>query len=867
MNMKRNYRLSTVVSTLLLTVMAVSCVQVDEIYEEGKDTLQDEEILDDDAPQADAGFLVPMSFSVTDTKSYLDGKKVIFEEGESLAVYDGFEVREFTMVSLEDLTFKGEISSNSTYQWAVYPYMEEGISGTDASISVPLPASQKLSGKNTAKGTLISAGKINNGFVLLKNLTSVVSVEITKLDIASILVEGPALAGAATFDADGKLLSVAEGAGASTSLVPASGVFAAGTYNVPVLPGLSAADLKVSVVRKDGYKGTKLVEDIQMERNIIYSAGQLDKNVPEWVYEVPDAAALLAWHSGHNGTWKTNMSTNYKGAHNKVLLTGDIDLGGTKNKWAYKNLYCEFDGNGHKIYNVVIERTANMHFFDELQADIHDVTFGSKDGSTYDGVSKIVSAFTGDESAWQYIGLFKNPGVSGVTIKNVVSYIPVTIPDTATGKYRVGGLICLGTSSGGQDRTTTIEGCKTYGKISMLHPATSAVNYASGMVGLMDCQYGRTNTLIIKDCENHADIEVTQPNVEAIGGVLAQRFANGAKDGKSRYLYMSITGCKNYGNIIHTNATSEMRCSIGGVVGSVLETSAKDASDNYYVKIENCENGKSGAISNTVTSNGKYYCLGGVAGWVNGIYMTGCKNYGTVSATDQVASKDQTNLVGGIVGNLSPTAATGPGNDPTTTWDKYDLTSILNSCKNFGNVSAVFNINGTGGNDGRPGAAVGGIAGSIRSIAEFKNNDNVGNVTGRNAYYGKYVFVGGIAGHVQCLNVENSFSNCRNAGTIKATGTASTGLGGIVGKLQAKIYTCANYGAIVTEKVTTINAGTVVGMTRGINNNGSTKVVISNCVSSGTLNGTTATEANVVKDKTNATVSGTTVGGSRPSDL
>ena len=161
--MKRNYRLSAVKHVLLLAAMLVSCVQVDELYDEGKDTLLDEEILDDDTPQADAGVLVPMSFSVTDTKSYLDGKEVIFEEGESLAVYDGFGVREFTMVSLEKLTFEGEISSNSTYQWAVYPYMEEGISGTEASISVPLPASQKLSGQNTAKGTLISAGKINNG--------------------------------------------------------------------------------------------------------------------------------------------------------------------------------------------------------------------------------------------------------------------------------------------------------------------------------------------------------------------------------------------------------------------------------------------------------------------------------------------------------------------------------------------------------------------------------------------------------------------------------------------------------------------------------------------------------------------------------
>ena len=856
--MKRNYRLSAVTSILLLAFMVVSCAKVDELYDDGQGTLQDEEILGDGTSQEGEGVLVPMTFSITDTKSYLDGKKVIFEEGESLAVYDGFGVREFTMLSLENLTFEGEISSNSTYQWAVYPYMEEGISGTEGSISVPLPASQKLSDKNTAKGTLISAGKINNGFVLLKNLTSVVSVEITKPDIASILVEGPALAGAATFDADGKLLSVAEGAGASTSLVPASGVFAAGTYNVPVLPGLSSADLKVSVVRKDGYKGTKVVEDIQMERNIIYSAGQLDKNVPEWVYEVPDAAALLAWHSGHNGTWKTNMSTNYNGAHNKVLLTGDVDLGGVKNKWTYKNLYCEFDGNGHNIYNVVIERDKNMHFFDELQADIHDVTFGSKDGSTYDGVSKIVSAFTGDESAWQYIGLFKNPGVSGVTIKNVVSYIPVTIPDTATGKYRVGGLICLGTSSGGQNRTTTIEGCKTYGKISMLHPASSAVNYASGMVGLMDCQYGRTNTLIIKDCENHADIEVTQPNVEAIGGVLAQRFSNGAKDGQSRYLYMSITGCKNYGNIIHTNSTSGTRCSIGGVVGKVLESSAKDASGNYYVKIENCENGKSGATSNTVTSNGKYYCLGGVAGWIHGISMTGCKNYGVVSATDQV-SHSASNIVGGITGLVASAA-----NDNTAS--NSDKLTVVNNCRNEGAVSAIMNTSNTGGGSGNAGAAMGGIVGSLRSIAEFKNNDNVGAVTGRNANNGSYVFVGGIAGHVHCSNDADSFYNCRNAGTVIAGGVSDSvksrlGAGGVIGKLQANIYSCANYGAVSSEYIGTVNnASAVVGMTRA-------SAIVKDCIASGTVNGVAATEALAVKDKTGATVSGTIVGGSRPSDL
>jgi len=856
--MKTINRLSVAAAFLLSAALALSCSQMEEFEVNDPETPADEQQTETDAPAVDEGKLVPMSFSVTDTKTYVDGKEVKWEEGESIAVYDGYGIREFTMTSLENLTFEGDILENSTWQWAVYPYSAEGISATETSVTLSLDAVQTLGTKNVAQGMLLSAGKISGNGVVLKNLTSLVSVEVTKPDIASVVVEGAAVAGTATFSEDGSLTSVAEGSSLSATLKPASDVFTAGTYYVSVLPGLSESDVKVSVVRKDGYKGTKTVAALQLLRNNIYSAGQLDKTVAEWVYEVPDAAALLKWHGGHNGTWKTNMATNYADAHNKVLLTGDVDLGGVKNKWAYKNLYCEFDGNGHKIYNVVIERTANMHFFDELQADIHDVTFGSKDGTTYDGTSKIVSAFTGDETSWQYIGLFKNPGVSGVNIKNVVSYIPVTIPETATGRYRVGGLICLGTSSGGQDRTTTIEGCKTYGKISMLHPATSGVNYASGMVGLMDCQYGRTNTLIIKDCENHADIEVTQPSVEAIGGVLAERFANGAKDGQSRYLYMSITGCKNYGNIIHTNSTSGTRCSIGGVVGAVVESSAKDDSGNYYVKIENCENGKSGATSNTVTSNGKYYCLGGVAGWVNGIYMTGCKNYGTVSATDQV-SHATSNVVGGISGLVARVY-----NDNTAS--NSDKLTVVNNCRNEGAVSAIMNTSNTGGGSGNAGAAVGGIVGSLRSIAEFKNNDNVGAVTGRNANNGSYVFVGGIAGHVHCSNDEDSFYNCRNAGTVIAGGVSDSvksrlGVGGVIGKLQANIYSCANYGTVSSEYIGTVNnASAVVGMTRAT-------AMVKDCIASGTVNGIAASSTNDVTDKTGATVTGTTVGGSRPSDL
>lgn len=856
--MKTINRFSVAAAFLLSAASALSCSQVKELEVIEPETPVEEEQVETDAPAADEGKLVSMSFSIAGTKAHLNGKEVVWEEGESMAVYDGFAVREFTMTSLEKLTFEGEISENSTYQWAVYPYSAEGISGTETTITLPLPAIQKLSGENTAKGSLISAGKIDNGHVLLRNLASVVSVEITKSDIASIMVEGAALAGAATFDAEGTLQAVEDGAGASASLAPASGVFAAGTYYVPVLPGLSEADLKVSLVRKDGYKGSKVVENIQLERNKIYAAGQLDKTVEEWVYEVPDAAALLKWHSGHNKDWSNSVKTNYPEANNKVLLTGDVDLGGSANKWEWKDLYCEFDGNDHKIYNVVIERDAHVHFFEQLYADIHDVTFGSKDGKTYDGVSKIMSTYKAGADVWQYIGLFQRASSSGLTVKNVVSYVPVTVPADANGKFRAAGLICLGTSGATENRTTEINSCKTYGKVSILHteiPGTN-VNYVSGMIGLMDATNGYTNTLKVTNCENHADVDVHHPRVEAIGGILGQRFANSTSNNK--YLYLTMTGCKNYGNITYSCSTEGSRSAIGGIIGKAVETSATDADGKYYVNITNCENGKKG-VASSVVSNGVLYCVGGVAGWINGVSMTGCKNYGSVSAADQIVLEDKTksNVAGGVAGNVASAASS----DTAANSDKLTL---LNNCRNEGSVSAVFNTISTGGNNGLSGGAVGGVAGSLRSIAEFKNNDNVGDVTGVNAYASKYVFVGGIAGHSHCVNDENSFYGCRNAGTIKAGGTSSgkanVGLGGIVGKLQANIYSCANYGAVVRENAGNSNAGSVVGMTRA-------SATVKDCIASGTVDGVAATEALAVKDKTGATLSGITVGGDRPSDL
>jgi hypothetical protein len=85
---------------------------------------------------------------------------------------------------------------------------------------------------------------------------------------------------------------------------------------------------------------------------------------------------------------------------------------------------------------------------------------------------------------------------------------------------------------------------------------------------------------------------------------------------------------------------------------------------------------------------------------------------------------------------------------------------------------------------------------------------------------------------------------------------------------MAHIYSCANYGAVVSENVATNNAASVVGMTRGIKGNSAPHPIISGCISSGTVNGTAPSSSKqMVCANGSPVISGTTVGGTRPSDL
>ncbi len=838
-------------AALSVLVVAFSCAKEKDVTPTEQATPAQEETVAPEQSGTNDVELVPFSFSIAETKTYIDDSgtsaKVVWEEGESIAVYDGFGIRKFTMTSLNPLKFEGEIAADASFAWAVYPYAESGISATASTVTASLPATQVLSGENAAKGALLTAGKINmeNKSVTLLNLHGLVSFTIGHDDIAALSVKGTNLAGSATFTEGGVLSGEVSSPESEIVLTPDGETFTKGSVvYIAAFPG--ATITAVSAKRTDGYKGTKSGLSKTLARNKGLNAGTLDNMAIDWVYEASNADELLAWHAGHTDAAMKAAKADYPNATNhKLLLTGDIDMSGKT--WAYKHLRCEFDGAGHKIYNLVISRATTSSnnqpcFFNEVYSDIHDVVFGSSDGVNYDGISRIENTTSEAPSYWCYATLFQLANGSN-TFENISNFIPVSIAAGAVGKFRLSGILGAAGKSDKEAQEIVVRNCVNKGTLTD-NTTTLSTNAEGNMIGGIVCvmnNYDGDN-LTIKDCTNEGDISSVQPAMCCIGGICGRRYNNTSETLNK----LVIDRCINLGNITHTNTSSECAVYIGGIMGLITQSQstpyfAGAGDDDYYMQITNCINGnKNGGDQPTIKAAGIRYSVGGIVGKFNASYVYGCTNYAnvmgvtdpdydiwkTTSSTKDAGGKivRASTPVGGIAGavggmtGINSTSYSGyinpwtPGNPPAN--------AVLDNCRNEGAISGTFRIGDGGSNDGACGAAAGGIVGSLRGYKECNNNVNIGSVTASN--YNNYSYAGGIAGLVYRPTVsESGFSGNKNSGVITTNKVSSNSCaaGGVVAKLMGSIDHCENYGNVGVGESTSVNtSGSIVGMVRGVTN-------------------------------------------------
>ncbi len=516
---------------------------------------------------------------------------------------------------------------------------------------------------------------------------------------------------------------------------------------------------------------------------------------------------------------------NYGGhATPEISVLADIDMGGTLAQpieWHPIGEGCSedetlryyFNGHEHNIYNFNVVTDASYF---GLFGDVYDVTYwggqivnlnlGTRDGETWDGVSKITleSNGNGDHYIGSFIGRVKknSKGNGNWQMLNCKNFVPIEISSDNNDKAYVGGLV-------GNASRVLFKDCKNYGDIT-----NNSSEFGICIGGFAGVVWDKL-TQKFDNCENYGDITVNNKGVEYVGGFVS-RFTP-ANPGNSNV--NTFTNCKNYGNITVNAVSTSIR--VGGLVGDVI------ANDAYSCSFEECSN--EGGISVTLAqdlSTEDLISAGGIVGRGEApVIYDSCTNSGSVSVGFDNSSAKAACRIGGIFG------------------DNTDMDSDCNGCRNTGDITVtVSNSNSSPGN-----YCFGGIAGRLnvssttdgQDGSEFKECSNEGAL--------KITANRGVIGGMVGAMADGSLIECSNTGTVeyhyKSQADTWAAAGGLVGDVcaSAKAITgCTNEGDIVCStygKQDVTNRGCYVGGIAGWTEENT--IVISGCENRGEVRGNT----------------------------
>ena len=316
----------------------------------------------------------------------------------------------------------------------------------------------------------------------------------------------------------------------------------------------------------------------------------------------------------------------------------------------------------------------------------------------------------------------------------------------------------------------------------------------------------------VKDLEIEANIvHDGKPNTQFKGtdyglGILAH------------YLYKdyspTITGVTTRGSIKASGVTAAHNYFIGGLAGS-----------SNGVPMTKCVNYASISTENITISGSNYCCVGGVLGLMQtaGLTMTNCDNYGNIDVQSVSVNAP---AFGGVFGRADGAY-------------EYNIIDCDNMAGNLsvGNLTWPSNLH------------IGGVFalttnGAVLNMTDCDNAAYVKNYCStENAEEGKkYSHLGGILGVASASKA--TLTNCKNSGkienaTINANGDASKGIrhciGGIVGRANnaTTVDNCDNSGEVCA----TADKGFMF-FVGGITGEGSSKLTIKDCDNTGKVSST-----------------------------
>lgn len=816
---------------------------------------------------------VSISFSATgepEDKASLDftqAQNVRWADDDLLAVFDGTAKNQFSIDtgtnSGASATFSGEVTAGYSSLYAVYPYSAAG-SLSGSSLSVTVPATQTVSASASVDpAAIVSVGQVDAGTVEFKQVCGLLKFQIDTTNITKVILHGTNLAGTATVAATGILSSVTAGEN-SIEISYSGGPFAKGRYFAAVLPGTTAANVfTVEFVEDTGLSYVKSVSKaVTVARKEGKSIGAYDDTFAR-IRHISNKAQLYDW--GANMGKEHNVT---------VYLDADIDC--ASEPWDGEGTTFDgvFEGQNHKIYNLVVTFDGeNTGFISRLMGMVKDLTVGSSNGSSWDGVSTIThNGSSSADADTRYLGLIGRM-VDGSELSGVNNYASI-IGDATNSRVYIGGLV--GTIP--PDNTATLTNCKNYGSVTNNSTWTGGQTRIGGILGQ------GTGTLNASGIENHGALTINNSVTNFVGGLC------GDLGGGS-----SVSGSKNYGTITFTNGGTQ-KTHLGGCFGSVRGSTISDCHNYAAITATRnaecwfggiagyCESGEttiSSCINHTgadlavassvssrvlmggitggcqyngsgpfgviiqdckneaaVTNSGCASDFGGIAGLFDNylssatILIQNCENAGAISSTvENNTSMNRELRVGGIIGGTDPESA---GSE-----------QIYRSCINRGAVSIYGALkSGTS-------VRVGGIVGNTYncvSIDKCKNFAEVGCPnTGSDA--GSAVFyIGGIAGsfHTREASRHQKVTDCINTATVSSVRNYNNQyIGGIIGggpnaDTYPVVSGCKNYGNIFATRTTNTLVGGLCGYSRWNMSNSSNF----GDVSGGSHNGAVVGDAN-----------------------
>lgn len=731
---------------------------------------------------ADESEVEPSQLAV---KSTFDGVQIGWEADDLVAIYDGTAKRQFTVASVDNgvATLKGMVSPDATEFYAVFPYSAAGdaLPTQKGLVSLNMPAVQTLaSGKNFAEDAMVTVGKVQDGNVVLKNVVSLLKLNIPD-GVSSVRLQGFAfenIAGGVVYSSSEAVAG--EGASSSITLMPSGESFVSGDHYIALIPTKFTAGFKVVYTKTDQVAVIKTTSAIEFPR--------------KGGFDVTDSTANLTWLANPIMTeadLRAYFANQDDFAGETAKLGQDIDL---QQAWTPVTLTGVFDGQDHTISGVNVSTTGNVGFFSVVKSG------ASAKNLTIEGT---IHALAPANALRNFVGVAGQ--VNGGTMTDIVN--KATITTAADGAYslQVGGIAGALTAGG------TLINCENRASVTA-NGSGDAICAIGGIVGYVGTTGNTTNEKggTIQGCKNYGTVTSNNNKVEALGGIVGM-FRGGKVD-----------GCVNEETAV-VKADVTAGCYIGGCVGYVQNRSGATAIVNA------CEN--KGTLQSNTT---KVLGVGGVAGelhmWQNGnTEITGCYNRKDITVTSIVAD----GWLGGIVGRIS-------SNDSKTGVIKscHNTAALTLNCStvNAGKVGGIAaatmsnivieNCDNSGycclvSKSVENASHVGGIVGRAEGNLSMTGNVNKEGADVRlevkskgNNAAGSTCSAGGVVGLSQCSSGSTMTGNINKADVATACTGKQVMAGGIVGVVQSHLAMSdnINFGDVSMSDATgDLFAGGIVG--------------------------------------------------------